>query len=185
MNGNLVTKTFFSELCATLANLTQVGCHGNLWFIISQNQDNNQHGTKNKDGGVEGPVFIVSCENTKVTTKLLNSHWQANVGSPPAKDTQHPRAKEKPQQDGRRGKFAFSILPQTGQTLQGHKQNLVSTGLRKKSDGPRKGLSQTCLWVFEGLLQRHRSAVTCHRDWGSGCNRLGRRSISSLGGGRH
>ena len=32
-------------------------------------------------------------------------------------------------------------------------------------------LSQTCLWVFECLLWRLGSTVTCHRDRGSGCSR--------------
>ena len=33
-----------------------------------------------------------------------------------------------------------------------------------------KGLSQTFLWAFEGLLQRHGSAVTCQRDRGTDSN---------------
>ena len=35
---------------------------------------------------------------------------------PPKKDTPRPRAKEKPQQDGRRGKIVFRIKPHTHQT---------------------------------------------------------------------
>ena len=38
--------------------------------------------------------------------------------------------------------------------------------------------------VFEHLLRRHRSAVDCHRDRGSGCSRLGY-GISPLGRGHH
>jgi len=34
---------------------------------------------------------------------------------PPKKDTPHPRAKEKPQEDGRRGKIVFKIKPHTHQ----------------------------------------------------------------------
>ena len=34
-------------------------------------------------------------------------------------------------------------------------------------------LSQTCLWVFECLLRRRGSSVTCHRDKCSGCIRPG------------
>ena len=33
----------------------------------------------------------------------------------PKKDTAHPRAKEKPQKDGRRGKITFRIKPHTSQ----------------------------------------------------------------------
>jgi len=45
-------------------------------------------------------------------------------------------------------------------------------------------LNQTCLWVFEHLLWRYRSAVACHRGRGSGCSRP-TCGISPLGGGRH
>ena len=34
---------------------------------------------------------------------------------PPKKDTEHPRAKEKPQKDGRRGEIIFRIKPHTHQ----------------------------------------------------------------------
>ena len=44
-------------------------------------------------------------------------------------------------------------------------------------------LSQTCLWVFECLLWRYRSAVACCRGRGSGFSRAGC-GISPLGGGR-
>ena len=44
---------------------------------------------------------------------------------PPKKDTSHPRAKEKPQQEGKRGKITFRIKPQTHQNAQGLKPNLV------------------------------------------------------------
>ena len=176
---------FFSELCAILANLTQVGCHGNLWFIISQ-----KHRTKNKDGRVEGSVLIFSCENSKITTNCWTAIHRKMLDSTPTpaccKRYPTSRAKEKPQQDCRRGNIAFSIIPQTGQRLlEGTNKTLCAPGLRKKSNDPHKRLSQTPLWVFECLLWRHRSAVTCHRDRGSGCNRLGRRSISPLGGGHH
>ena len=40
-----------------------------------------------------------------------------------------------------------------------------------------KRLSQTCLWVSEHPLWRHRSAVACHRERDSGYSRPGRRSM--------
>ena len=55
--------------------------------------------------------------------------------------------------------------------LQMAKQNLLCT----RNQGSHKRLSQTCLWVFECLLQRHRSAVACRGDRGSGCSRPGTR----------
>ena len=38
-------------------------------------------------------------------------------------------------------------------------------------------LSQICFWVFECLLYRHRSAVACCRDRGSGWSRPGRHNM--------
>ena len=38
-------------------------------------------------------------------------------------------------------------------------------------------LSQTCLWVFQWLLWRHRSAVACHGARGSSCSRPGSQRV--------
>ena len=47
---------------------------------------------------------------------------------PPKKDTPHLMAKEKPQQDGRRGEITFRIkTPYLPEMLRGVKQNLVHT----------------------------------------------------------
>ena len=94
---------------------------------------------------------------------------------PPRKDTSCPRAKEKPQQDGRRGKILNRINPYTCQRhLEGSKKkNLVSTR-RPHRDWTRPG--------FEGL--RFGSAVACCRGRGSGCCSP-RCGISLLGGGHH
>ena len=40
--------------------------------------------------------------------------------------------------------------------------------------GPHKKLSKICLWVFECLLQTHKSTVICREDRGSGYSRSGR-----------
>ena len=70
--------------------------------------------TKNKKldnyGGVEGHVLIFSCENSKITTRwwtIINKRML----DPTKKDTPRPRAKEKPQQDTRRGEIMFRIKP--------------------------------------------------------------------------
>ena len=52
------------------------------------------------------------------TLKLKLAAEQLSTGEcwiPPKKDTLHPRAKEKTQQDGRRGEIAFRIKPHTCQ----------------------------------------------------------------------
>ena len=46
---------------------------------------------------------------------LLNNRQQDNVGYHQEKDTPHPRAKENPQQDGRRGEITFRIKHHTRQ----------------------------------------------------------------------
>ena len=64
------------------------------------------------------------------TPKLKLAAKQLSTGEcwiPPKKDNPHPRAKEKPQQKGRRGKIKFRIKPQTHQNAQGLKHNLVHT----------------------------------------------------------
>ena len=52
------------------------------------------------------------------TPELQLAAEQPSTGEcwiPPIKDTPHPGAKEKPQQDGRRGKISFRIQPHTDQ----------------------------------------------------------------------
>ena len=62
------------------------------------------------------------------------------------KDTSCPRAKEKPQQDSRRGEIAFRIKLHT---YQRHSENasktLCTSGPRERSSDPQRRLSQTCL----------------------------------------
>ena len=68
-----------------------------------------------QNGRVEGHALIFSCENSKklqLTTKQpLTGEWWI----PPKKYSPHPREKEKPQQDGWRGKITFRIKPCTRQ----------------------------------------------------------------------
>ena len=71
---------------------------------------------------------------------------------PPKKDTLCPKAKEKPQQDGRRGKMAYKIKRQTSEMLRRLKQNLVFTR-RPHRDGARHAFD--CLSVScEGMGQQ-------------------------------
>ena len=61
-------------------------------------------------------------EGTHLLQELQNLQLSAEQPSTgecwvqPKKDTSHPRAKEKPQQDGRRGEIAFRIKPHTCQS---------------------------------------------------------------------
>ena len=66
------------------------------------------------------------------TPKLQLATEQPSTGDcwlPPKKDTPHLRAKEKPQQDGRRGKIPFRIKPHTHQRLsEGSNKTLCAQG---------------------------------------------------------
>ena len=71
----------------------------------------------------------------------------------PKKGTPHPRAKEKPQQDGKRGETAFRI-PYLPETLGGINQNLVHT----RSQRPHRNRARPafeCLSVsYRGMGQQ-------------------------------
>ena len=87
-------------------------------------------------------------------------------------------AKEKSQRDSRRGQITFKIKPQTHQRLlDGTNKTLCTPGLRERSSDPHKRLSQTCLWVSEGLLWRNESAVARHGHRSSGSSSCGRRNM--------
>ena len=71
-------------------------------------------------------VLVQNCNS------LLNNHQQENVGSHHKKDTLHPKAKKKPQQDGRRGEIIFRIKPHTHQRhSEGSKKNLVCIRIQR------------------------------------------------------
>ena len=73
---------------------------------------------------------------------LLNNHRQENVGSHKKKDTSQPRAKEKPQQDGRRGKIACGIKPHTPQRCWESSNEPCTSD----PETPQR-LSRSCFWV--------------------------------------
>ena len=105
-----------------------------------------------QDGGVEGHALIFSCENSKITTRCRTTIDRRMLDPTKKKDTPHPMAKEKPQQDSRRGKIAYKIKPQTSEMLRRLKQNLVFTR-RPHRDGARHAFD--CLSVScEGMGQQ-------------------------------
>ena len=81
----------------------------------------------------------------KLQLALIN-HQQENVGSHQKKDTPCPRAKEKPQQDGRRGKIAFRIKPHNRQRVsEGSNKTLCAPGPRDPPETePDLPLSVSC-----------------------------------------
>ena len=175
-----------------------------------------------QDGRVEGRALTPSCESTKITTNCWTIIDRKTLELS-KNDTPHPKAKEKPQWDGRRGAITIKQIPyQLGEcltnwrtliaqksthwsegtephirlpnlgvqqqeeeflenqtlkasgiwlqdfertqgnrdsTLGGHTQSHVCIGTQGKEQWPHRGLNQTYLLLWEGLLQR----------WGGGC----------------
>ena len=107
-----------------------------------------------QDGRVEGHVLSFSCKNSKITTRCWTLTGKCWI--PPEKDSGHPRAKEKTQQDGRRRQITFRIKPHT---CQRHSEGSNKPCAHQDPDTPQR-LSQNCVWgsavelqVSNGLLQ--------------------------------
>ena len=77
-------------------------------------------------------------------------------------DTSHPRAKEKPQQDGRRGKINFRIKPHSHQR---HSEGSNKCRTHQDPETPQR-LRQNCVWMSSVEL-RDSSKLP------QGCGRLG------------
>ena len=96
--------------------------------------------------------------------------WAGECWIPPKKDTPRPRAKEKPQKDGRKGEIAFRIKPHIHQRhLEGSNKTLCAPGPRRKEQWPHKRLTQPCPWVSSNLQQRCGSGVACSSVRGTEC----------------
>ena len=93
------------------------------------------------------------------TPKLQLTAEQSSIGEcwiPPKKDTPQPRVKEKPQQDGRRGKIMFRIKPHT------HQRFLKGSNKTCAHQETPQRLSQTCfeyLSIFCGGMGQQWSAM--------------------------
>ena len=120
--------------------------------------------------------FSYWCRSSKAHNRLLNlGIWQA-TGNPQGIWHWRPEG--------------FDYRSSTAlrkQTLGGHKQTFCTPGPWRKEQWPHKRLSQTCLWVSQGLLRR------CGQWWpGAGLRHWLQQSwepqcagISCLEGGRH
>ena len=100
------------------------------------------------------------CSSSPVRTlKLQLAAEQPSTGEcwiPPKKDNPHPRAKEKPQKDGRRGEITFRIKPHTRQRCsEGSNKPCMhqdpDTPKRLSQNGNRMPPAE--VWVSSGLLQ--------------------------------
>ena len=131
-------------------------------------------------------VLVQNCNS------LLNNHQQENIGSHHKKDTLHPKAKKKPQQDGRRGKIIFRIKPVHTRDTQRAQKNKNKNKKKQQLCGHQdpetpQRLSQSCLecWVspYRSMSQQWPAtgtgALTAADLGHTACG------ISLLGGDRH
>ena len=114
------------------------------------------------------------------TPELQLTAEQPSTGGcwiPPKRDTPHPRAKEKPQEDGMRGKITFRNKPLT---CQRSSEGSNKPCAHQDPETPQR-LRQNCVWVSPVEIQ-----VSSGLLWGrgSGCSGPGY-GISPLGGGHH
>ena len=139
---------------------------------------------KRTDGGAEGCVLIFSCKNTKIApscwTTIDMRMWDTTK-----ERYLTPWAKEKPQQDGRRGEITFKIKSHTRQRcLEGTNKTSYAPGSRERSSDPTRDWARPafeCLSVSWGdigqqwpatgtgalraaFLGSMRAVINCHCD---------------------
>ena len=116
-----------------------------------------------QDGGVEGHALIFSCENSKITTLCWTTIDRKKLDPTKKKDIPHPRAKEKSQQDSRRGKIMFRIKPHTGQRCSESSNKTLCVPGDPTETEPDLSLSVWVspaeVWVSSGLPQGQRLLV--------------------------
>ena len=80
----------------------------------------------NQDGRVEGRALTPSCENTRITTSCWTIIDRKTLEFT-KKDTPHPKTKEKPQWDGRRGTITVKSNPITAGWVTHRLENTYTT----------------------------------------------------------
>ena len=121
----------------------------------------------------------LSCSNTKIATscwttvnrKMLEHAKKKKI--PP-----HPRTKEKPWWDEKRGTITLKSKPIPARdSWRSQTKPCGHQDPWERSSDSHKRLSQTCLWVFEGLLQRCGSAVAFRGERGTSSSHPGRHNV--------
>ena len=97
----LLQDTEYSSLCYTVGPC----CLSILYIVVYILR-------RNQDGRVEGRALTPSCENTRITTSCWTIIDRKTLELT-RKDTPHPKTKEKPQWDGRRGAITVKSNPIT------------------------------------------------------------------------
>ena len=109
---------------------------------------------------------LISCENTK-KAKSCWTTIDRRMLEPTKKRYPASKGKGEAATNGKRGQLHLKsdLIPARDAWRAQTKPCVHQDG--GKRAGPHRRLRQTWLWLFEGLLQRHESAVACHRDRGS------------------
>ena len=81
---------------------------------------------RNQDGGVEGCALTPSCKNTRITTGCWTIIDRKTLELT-KKDTPHPKTKEKPQWDNRRGAIRVKSNPITAGWVTHRLENTYTT----------------------------------------------------------
>ena len=105
------------------------------------------------DGGVERRALIFSCKNSKITIHCWTT-IDRRILDPTNKRYPLPRAKYKPQQDGRRGEILFRVKPHTRQRcLEGSNKPCAPPAPRDPTETETElWVSPAEVWVSSGLL---------------------------------
>ena len=129
---------------------------------------------KNKqDGKVKGHALIFCCKNSKTTT-----HCWTTINRRMLDPTKNKIPHLQGQRRGPNKIVGGAKLCLESNPIPARDAQRAQTKGFAHQENPQR-LSQTCPCVFEWLLWRYKSAVACHRGWGSGFSRPGY-GISSL-----
>ena len=95
----------------TFCLLSQISCNNNFRLFLLTSKTSSFRGLV-QDGRVEGHALTPSCESTGITTNCWTIIDKKTLELT-KKDTPHPKTKEKPQWDGRRGAITVKSNPIT------------------------------------------------------------------------
>ena len=121
---------------------------------------------------VEAHGLIFSCEDSGITTPCWTTTDRIML-NPTKKRYSTSKSKGGAPADDKKGKIMFRSNPIPARDAQRAQTKFF---VHQDPETPQR-LSQKCLWVFECLLWRYRSAVACHRGRGSGCSLPGSHSV--------
>ena len=134
------------------------------------------------DGGVEGRALTPSCENTRITTNCWTIINRKTLELT-KKDTTHPKTKEKPQWDGRRGAITVKSNPITAGSVTHKLENIYTTEVHPWSEvsEPHVRLPKLGVWQWEEEFLENQT-LKASRIWLQDFDRTGGNRDSTLGG---